>query len=219
MQNRFYKSLLFWLFVASGITYVITNCFDAFIIFGDLSLGIASACVFYFITVYVPAQRKRKTIKRHIAVSYRNMKCAILQNIIWAAKTNGNYSIPASCADIDRMLDSAEFRKVFDNNDNWGSFLDGLTKRPDFLKDILTEFEKFSAELSFVLLLYPCNDKQYSAIWNWQNAIIDMKNADYETYADNIKPLSRTLWEIYTAWNFVDGQRKVDAVQDFINKL
>jgi len=219
MQNKFYKSWIFWLFIVFGAIYAITSCFDIPIILNDLSLGIVSASIFYFITVYIPAQQKRKLIKRHLTVSYHNMKHNILQNIIWAAGIDGNYSILASYGDIEQMLDYAEFRKRFENNDNWGSFLSGLDKRSDILKDILTEFEKFSEELSFVLLLYQCNDKQYRAIRNWQNAIVDMKNADYETFADNIKPLSRALWEMYTAWSFIGGQHDSDAVQSFINRL
>jgi hypothetical protein len=195
-----------------------------------ISLSIITGSIFYFLTNYLPKKQKKEVLKQHLSLSYYNMKYNILKYIIWAANNGGNYSVFVGCTEdnlsaVEKLLDFKEFRKVFvensveNSNEGWSSVLNGLTSRSDIIEDIINELAKFYKELDFVILLYPCDFKEYKEVRHLQNMITNLKHLNYNPNTDDLKSLSHFLFDVFAHFNHVGGLHENDIIQDLIERL
>jgi hypothetical protein len=160
----------------------------------------------------LPEKRKRKMLKVHLNNSYKEMRENILSEILLA--TDGY----CSSDEREKLLNHKYFKETF-HDKKWDVFCNAINRDNHYIEDIRNEFELFNRELDTVILLCPLKENAYNAFKNVQGRIFTLQKLDYKTYADDIKPFCRTLWEIFAHFNHVDGYYDNDPIQDRIDAL
>lgn len=182
----------------------------------NISVGIATAVLTYFLFVRLPESRKRRRIRVYLLDAFQDTKINLIRSYLSMA---GGGSYPASLPE--ELLDQGAFHSYFhkevtSGTNRWDAVADGLSKY--WLKKIAEELEILHNELQFALAaIEPRDADVYSrlksvAAWTIRSRSIDLSS-------DDAKPLLRGLWELHTGFNFIDGYSGRDAIADGISSI
>lgn len=181
----------------------------------DLSIGFLVSVLFYLLVVWFPDRRKKNLIKNNLAEHYRSFKEDTIGILLAACQGSYQADLP------EKLSEQSEFRKYFkepvsDSQERWHAVLNGLNDR--LLKDLLVELEILLNEVAYVLNNVNIeNPDVFSFFKRLSQAVYKLKNTTLEY--DDVKTLSRFLWEVFAGWNFVDGYREEDIVGVMIGKI
>lgn len=120
-----FSNILFW-FVVCVIAIIVVISFhfgsnwlkpkwwaEAFAIAtGFLASGITSF-LFYYLVVYLPSKRRRKTIKENLRQIYKNIKRDILLQVVFASIKGGRRDLEASYDEIEKLMSPEVFATTF----------------------------------------------------------------------------------------------------------
>jgi len=181
----------------------------------NISIGIFVSIFFYFIVVWFPDRRKKKLLKKNLNKHYLYFKENCLHLFCHAMNEECNTSL------ISKLMLQNEFKiffktKISDSQERWDSVLNGLDNQ--LLYELLGELELLKNEIEFINNNITIDD---------EDVFIFMKNISINIYRlrdinlenDDIKVLSRFLWQLFSGWSFIDGYKKDDIVQVMISKI
>lgn len=182
----------------------------------SLSIGFLVSMIFYLLVVWYPDKRKKNIIKHNLEEQYRFFKKDTIHILLSACAVGGyDGNLPS------KLSDQNEFRKYFnepisESQDRWHAVLNGFNEY--LLRELLVELEILLNEITFVLSNVDIDDKNvYSFFKRLSQAVHKMKNSTLE-YED-VKQLSRFLWDLFAGWSFIEGYREDDIVKVMIEKI
>jgi len=181
----------------------------------NISMGIFVSIFFYFIVVWFPDRRKKKLLKNNLSKHYLYFKDNCLQIFCHAMNEECDTSL------MSKLMIQSKFKiffktKISNSEERWDSVLNGLDNQ--LLYELLSELELLKNEIEFINNNITIDD---------EDVFVFMKNLSINIYRlrdinlenDDIKVLSRFLWQLFSGWNFIDGYKKDDIVQVMISKI
>lgn len=183
--------------------------------FYGIALSMIAAAIFYFIQVVIPERKRKKVLKGNFKLNYKLFKEQCIYIFLFAS---GISSVSPDL--VEKLLDINEFNNYFKGgkkaNEGWYAVLNGLNDQN--LKEIMIQFEILSQEIEFILNNISLHDEEIFRFF---------KQLKYELYLfknttpdyDEIKNISRFLWEIFAGWTYVNGQRKKDIFEEMVSKI
>lgn len=194
-------------FVVHGIRFIVFPLFikgswyaeswheDLYDLLSGIMFDVLLSFVFYYLLVYEPEHRRKKIIKNNFNESLENFKEHTIVLFFTAAR------LPAS-HDQQSLTDINEFRKFF--APHWPAVIEGLTKNPRLLRQVIKELLFLREEINFVLgrieffdraLFEFLNSASYH-IYHYQDIAADSEQLD--EFFD-------FLWQIFTTYNGLAG--------------
>lgn len=182
----------------------------------NLSTGIVTAVLTYFLFVRIPEARKKRRIRAHLSRTFQDTKINLIRTYLSIV---GGGSYPSTLPE--ELLDQDTFRSYFKEDiapgmSRWDAVANGLNQY--WLKEFAAEMEILRNELQFALAaIEPSNADDYYtlksvAAWTIRSRSIDLSS-------DDSKPLLRGLWELHTGFNFINGYMGKDVIADGIASL
>jgi len=181
----------------------------------NISIGIFVSIFFYFIVVWFPDRRKKKLLKNNLSKHYLYFKENCLHIFCHAMNKECSISL------MNKLMLQNEFKiffktKIPDSQERWDSVLNGLDNQ--LLYELLGELELLKNEIEFINNNITIDDEDVFAFMkNLSINIYRLRNINLEN--DDIKTLSRFLWQLFSGWSFIDGYKKDDIVQVMISKI
>lgn len=235
LVTNLFSSILFWLIIIVIIYALLTWCDiskynnpndEWWPKFHDQAsnflIGFIISCFFYFLVVYLPDRRRRNIIKLNFTKMYENIKRDILHQIIFASQKEGIKNIHADFTTIETLMTIEGFKKVFSGgreaNEGWYAFVNSIKTNQSESKKIISNLNFLSNQINFILAHYVILDKQlFSSLKNLELNIFQLNSLDLD--CDDIKILSRFLWQMFTGWNFANGYSGYDPIKRIIEEI
>lgn len=183
----------------------------------DTTSALAALQVYFFyaLLVRLPDTQRRNRMKRSLSAHYLAFRKDLISGIVGTA--DGSYDSDI----VDSLLDRSFFRKYFkehvtEGQERWEKFLNRLDAYK--VREIITSMEIFRDEIQFVLNnVYIEDDAPFEFFKRLSAAIYEQKDTSPEY--DDVKRLSRFLWSLLSGWDWVEGYRERDIVQDMIDAI
>jgi len=179
-------------------------------------LALFTSSVFYAVTVILPEARRRSRIKRGLNKQYRSFKKRCID--LFLIKSNSqDYQYR------DNLLDHQEFRRYFNiqfanGQSRWDLVATSIDDQDYIFDEIVRELDFLDREIEFARSTVEMNDEKVEQFFiNLRQGIHTIKAA--EANSDDYKHFCRTLWSIFTRWNFIDGQLEEDIIETMIGEI
>ncbi len=179
-------------------------------------LALFVSSIFFAVTVIAPEVKRRNRIRRGLRKQYRSFKRRCIDLFLISAKSQGYQ-------DRDNLLNHQEFRRYFSievvNGQSRWDLVATIIDNQDYIFDeIVRELDFFSREIEFARSSVDIDDEKVDDfLVNLSQVIHTIKAA--EANSDDYKYFCRTLWSIFTRWNFMDGQLEEDIIETMIEKI
>ena len=206
---------LFILFKGTILETLLSQFSFANTIIFNLSIGFIVSIVFYFLVVWIPDMKKKKLLKNNLTKHYLYFKENSLHIFCHAMNEECDTSL------MSKLMLQNEFKiffktKISDSQERWDSVLNGLDNQ--LLYELLGELELLKNEIEFINNNITIDD---------EDVFVFMKNLSINIYRlrdinlenNDIKVLSRFLWQLFSGWSCIDGYKKDDIVQVMISKI
>lgn len=183
--------------------------------FYGIALATIAASIFYLFQVVVPEKQRQKIVKRNFKLNYTLFKKRCIFIFLFAGGFN-----PVSDDLVQKLLSVNEFKAHFQGDreadQGWYAVLNGLDDQN--LKELTVQLEILSQEIEFFLNNIPLHDEEiFDFLKTLKITLNQLKNTTLDD--DEIKTLSRFLWELFAGWSFISGYRKNDIFEVMLNKV
>lgn len=181
-----------------------------------ICLALFTSSVFYTITVIVPEANRRIRIKKGLNKQYHSFKRRCI-DLFLIASNSQNYQYR------ENLLDHQEFRRYFsinlaNNQSRWDLVATSIDDQDYIFHEIVRELDFFDREIEFARSSVEMNDEKVEQFFiNLRQIIHTIKAA--EANSDDYKHFCRTLWSIFTRWNFINGQLEKDIIETMIRDI
>lgn len=179
-------------------------------------LALFASTVFYVITVIVPEVKRKNRIRRGLSKQYRSFKKRCI-DLFLISSNSQEYQERAN------LLDHKEFRRYFsickeDSQSRWDLVTMSINDQDYIFHEIVRELDFFDREIEFARSSIEMNDEKVEEFFvNLRQVIHTIKAADPNS--DDYKHFCRTLWSIFTRWNFIEGQLEEDIIERMIEGI
>ena len=181
-----------------------------------LSVGFFGSSIFYLFVVYIPERRKRNRVRTRLQEQYKSIKLDGIGLMLMLSRSQ-------PYRDREKLLDLKEFRKFFEepvepNMSRWACFANGLQDNEYHLRELLYYLRMLNDEIQYAMTTIDIHDEEVIKFLKNCSQVLsrmDMIQPDY----DDVKLLCRNLWSLYTGFDFVEGQRETDIIQDMIDRI
>lgn len=201
----------------NGFSFLILNKFElGNSIISNISFGLFVSCLFYFVTVWIPIQAKRKTLKSNYSFQYFEFKRNMIGHFLNAC--GSSYSAEL----LNTLQDQKIFKEYFKENANesqqrWDLVASNMDAY--LLSKIKLEFDAFKESTSYILNnVEISNSEAFEFLHRFNKEVVLLQDISPGEY-DEIKAFCRFLWEIFSGWSWVDGYRKEDFFKKMINAI
>lgn len=227
----FFFNLLFFIVVVTNnflqIVYTETGCWTAFYdISSSFLIGGLISFLFYFLVIHIPERKKRRIIKVNLKQQYANVKEAILHEIISASRKGGRTDLKRVDSDtIKRLLTTDGFREAFEGgeegDEGFYAFQNYMSKEdvPEY-REIIINLQVLSKEIDYVLHNCPIKDEKIFGFFKrLQGLLILLENRSIGLYQDEEERLSGFIWEVFSGYSGIEGDRGYDIVEKMIEEI
>jgi len=179
-------------------------------------LALFVSSIFFAVTVIAPEAKRRNRIRKGLRKQYRSFKRRCIDLLLISAKSQGYQ-------DRDNLLNHQEFRRYFsievaNGQSRWNLVATSIDDQDYIFDEIVREFDFLTREIEFARSSVDIDDdKVEDFLVNLSQVIHTIKAA--EANSDDYKHFCRTLWSIFTKWNFIDGQLEEDIIESMIEKI
>jgi hypothetical protein len=181
----------------------------------NLSVGFLVSVIFYLLVVWYPEKRTKNLIKRSLEERYRYFKEDTIAIFLSALGNSYRGDLPRSLSDQNSFKEYFKAQAT-DSQTRWDAVLNGLGE--NHLRDLVVELEILMNEVEFVLSNVTVDDgNAFLFFKRLCQAVYKFKNSTLGY--DDLKQLSRFLWELFAGFSFIDGYRKSDIVKDMIKRI
>ena len=181
----------------------------------DFGMGGLVSVLFYWLLVRLPEDAKRRRVRRSLERQFRSFKVECLSVIL------GTVDGLIDPETVRGLLDQKEFRayfktKVSPDQDRWHVFLNRLD--PTGLRNIIFQTELLREEVNFAVSAVDIpNDEAFDFLKRLSRVLQSVRDADVSY--DEIGPLARFLWTVFSGFDFVTGYQQEDAVSKTIGSI
>lgn len=180
------------------------------------SLALFVSSIFFAVTVIVPESKRRNRIRRGLRKQYRSFKRRCIDLFLISANSQ-DYQ------DRDNLLDHQEFRRYFSidvagGQSRWDLVATSIDAQDYIFDEIVRELDFLGREIEFARTSVDMDDtKVEDFLVNLSQVIHTIKAAGANS--DDYKHFCRTLWSIFTRWNYIDGQLEEDIIESMIERI
>lgn len=181
----------------------------------NLAAGYLASAFFWFLVVYLPERSRRQVLRLNFDRSYRQFKEATVRILLWASIGTHDSEL------ADKLCDPHQFKAFFDSNkaEHWYAALNGLEAEPIRMGELILELEIFADEVGYVLNAVAIQDANVHRILKMLKEHVYRLNHSTMYTSDQVKYVGQFLWEVLAHWNFIEGYRERDYIQDAIDSL
>lgn len=191
----------------------------------NVALAIGTSGIVAFIFYYVVSERievRRRDLVKQVALrSYRNAKHDIALAVIQASKKGGRADLVADHSTIERALTVDGFRALFDGGREAD---EGFYAFQNQMSDPTPEYDEIVLNLQIIGRAVDRlidanlidNPEAYNSLVRLDATLrrIERNGAGY----DESKLLCSFIWQIFTGWNFIDGNLGYDPIERAIRE-
>ena len=181
----------------------------------DLSVGVLTSVLMYFLVVRLPERSKRVRVRAGLVSAYESFKQECI-SVYLACFVN---SYPAELPR--ELLDRNRFREFFkgpysQDQTKWDAVANGLN---DYrVKTLVVELEILMNEIHYTLSAVDVADPKAYAFFKHLSQIL-YRSKNWSANYDDIKSMLGFLWSVHTGWSPIEGYLQKDVVQDMIDAL
>ena len=203
----------------------------------SLSSGYLVSWIFYIVVVYIPEKRRRNLIKKNLKESFYIFKEKVIEQFLFALYG----ALNASTIKDHNLLDIRSFNEFFDykvkncpknederlfdgdwlsnHSSRWYALLNKI--KPEHFKEVKIEIEIFNKTLiSSAQSVNITNSFIFSVITNLSRHLYRLKHLEPENdNHDDEKSFMRSLSEMFSGWDFIEGQKKYDPIIFLIKEM
>lgn len=181
----------------------------------DFGAGCVITVVFYWLLGRLPEQRKRERIKKSLRAQYRAFKLSCIENFLAVADRGFEGGMPEKLLSVDQFRDYFKEQVKTDRN-RWHDVANNMT--PFYLSVTLARMEILRNEISFAMHNTDLSDGEaFDFLKRLSNAIIMQRNATTEY--DSIGSFLGFFWNLFAGWDWVEGYRGRDIVEEMIESI
>ena len=186
---------------------------DSTIISGLGIGGFASWAVWFF-SVYRPEKKRKKIIKDHLTLAYKEFKEKLLHIFLYCVNEVVDMGLAG------KLHDYREFQKYF-NNERWMCVFNQLGNDDNnYLSEIHQHMEIFCREAMYVR--YKCDiydARVHNFLVDISNLALEYKQINTNFGYEDRKALLRYFWWMFTQWNIITGQHRNDPIKVMIKRI
>lgn len=181
----------------------------------DLSYGCVISVVFYWILVRLPEHRKRQRIKKSFESQYRAFKLACIENFLAVADGSFDSRLPEKLQPID------EFRRYFkqnvgDGRSRWDEVANKMSSY--YMDSTLNRMSILQQEISFVMHNADISEcEAFDFLKHLSQAMQMQRNAMLDS--ESMRSFLRFFWQLFAGWDWVEGYRARDIVEEMIEAI
>jgi hypothetical protein len=181
----------------------------------DFAAGCVITVVFFWILVRWPEHRKRERIKNSFRTQYRTFKLACIENFLAVADGGFDATLAENLLPIERFR--AYFKQdVGDGKTRWDEVANKMS--PYYLEVTLSRMEILRQEISFVMHNTDISGAEaFELLKRLSQAMLMQRNATTEY--DSIKSFLGFFWNLFAGWDWVEGYRARDIVDEMIESI
>lgn len=186
----------------------------------NVALAIGTSGIVAFIFYYVVSERievrRRDLVKQGALRSYRNAKHDIALAVIQASRKGGRSDLVADHSTIERALTVDGFKAMFDGGQQAD---EGFYAFENQMSDPTPEYDEIVLNLQIIGRAVDRlidanlldNPEAYNSLVRLDAMLrrIERNGAGY----DESKLLCSFIWQIFTGWNFIDGNLGYDPIE------
>lgn len=195
---------------------------DTFAVATNLFAGGLVSFLFYFLVVYLPEDRKKAIIKANLLRMYRNIKEDILWAVIYASIKGGRKDFEPNGEMIKKLMSPAGFKDAFEHgreaDEGFYAFENEMSSNTFEFRKIILNLHMLSKQIEFLLHNYSMQNQEAFDFFKRVELVLMQLQESGPGY-DESKPLCRFIWEMYTGWNWVEGDTGEDRIQKMIGEL
>lgn len=192
---------------------------DAFAVAVNIVAGGLVSFFFYWLVVYLPERRKRRVIKKALARMYRDIKQDLLYQVVFASQKGGRHDLQADQSTIDRLMTPAGFIAAFEggreSDEGYYAFQNQMSDDTPEYRQIILNLEMLAKQIEFVLHNYTIDDETLFGFFKRLELMLLSLQRSEPGY-DESKPLCRFVYEMFSGWDFVQGDRGFDPIEKMI---
>lgn len=184
-------------------------------LFYDFSSGCVITVVFYWILVRLPERQKRQRIKKSFSAQYRAFKLACIENFLAAADGGFDASLP------EMLLPIEEFRRYFKEDvgsgkNRWDEVANKIT--PYYLDMTISRMTILQQEILFVMHNTDISEVEaFEFLKKLSQAMLMQRNAT--TDYDSINSFLGFCWQLFAGWDWIQGYRARDIVEEMTEAI
>lgn len=181
----------------------------------DFAGGCVITVVFFWLLVRWPEHRKRKRIKKSFRTHYRSFKLACIENFLAVSDGGFDATLP------EKLLPIEQFRIYFkqdvgDGKTRWDEVANKMS--PYYLEATLSRMEILRHEISFVMHNTDISEGEvFGLLKRLSQAMLMQRNAT--TDYDSINSFLSFFWNLFAGWDWVQGYRARDIVEEMIESI
>lgn len=195
---------------------------DVFAVATNLLAGGLVSFLFYFLVVHVPARRRKAIIKANLQRIYGNIKRDILFAVVQASRQGGRHDLVPDDELLTDLMTPVGFRKAFEGgreaDEGFYAFENQMDEATWEFRQIVLNLQMLSKQIEFLLQNYSIENQEAFDFFKRVELLLMRLQANGPGY-DESKPLCGFIWEMYTGWNFVEGDTGQDKIQKMISAL
>lgn len=195
---------------------------DFFAVTTNLLAGGLVSFLFYFLVVHVPARRKKTIIKSNLQRMYRIIKRDILFSVVQASRQGGRHDLVPDDELMEELLTPHGFKKAFEggreSDEGFYAFENQMHEDNWEFRQIMLNLQMLSKQIDFLLQNYSVENQDAFDFFKRLELMLMRLQASGPGYEES-KPLARFIWEVYTGWNWIDGDLGGDRIQKMISNL
>lgn len=231
--------IIYFIVVSSSILFALYCLFKLKSpMISSLSSGYLVSWIFYIVVVYIPEKRRRNLIKKNLKESFYIFKEEVINQFLFALYG----CLDASTIKDHNLLDIHSFNKFFDykvkkncpksederlsdgewlsdHSSRWYALLNKI--KPEHFKEIKKEIEIFNKTLiSSAQSVNVTNSFIFSVIINLSRELYRLKHLEPENnHYDDEKSFMRSISEMFSGWDFIEGQKSYDPIIFLIKEM
>jgi hypothetical protein len=184
-------------------------------LFYDFSAGCVITVVFYWLLVRLPEHQKRQRIKKSFKAQYRAFKLACIENFLAVADGGFDSKLPETLLPIEKFRSYFK-QDVGSGKTRWDEVVNKMT--PYYLDATISRMENLRQEISFVMHNSDISESEvFELLKGLSQAMLLQRNAT--TDYDSINSFLGFFWKLFAGWDWVDGYRSRDIVEEMVESI
>lgn len=183
-----------------------------------LSIGTSGlvAFIFYYVVNERLERRKREFVRQGALRTYRDAKRNIALAIIHASQKGGRDDLSADTETMDKVLTIAGFKELFEGgreaHEGFYAFQNQMSDRTPEYDEIVFNLKIIGRAFERLVDTNQFDDTQSYDFFVRLDAMLRRIEHNGPGY-DESKLLCRFMWEIFSGWNFVQGDLGHDPIE------
>jgi hypothetical protein len=181
----------------------------------DLSVGVISALITYYLLVRLPEHERKRRIKKHLLFSYQAFKESAIQTFLGCA--NDSYSLD----DVALLSSQSAFRRHFKESvaqgqEKWDVVANNIE---DFhIRQLVIEAEVLLGEFQHAISAVDVPDPEVFKFMKHLSSVL-YRAKNWSSDYDGVKQVLRFFWQLLAGWDPVKGYQDEEYVVAMLRRI